>query len=188
MNVYLKEIINEEGKKHYSFVRKFLWGLITVPVYFYVVKRMGEDTWEIYKTQVRFTSPKIAKTIASYFLEDNVLVVKDTMKTMIHSIKGVISYKDTVLYPVINRYTCDEKYAYVSDLYENGSHNDIWWWCPEYLQKHNYEPLAKLPIKFVFFWCVKICGDLENVLPKVSNYSNTKNSKKHIKYVKYDEI
>lgn len=175
-NTYLKKTYDSNGNENYQFVKKYLWGLITKPICFNIVKKIYCDVYEVYSTPVIFNNIEIAKKIGSYFIGNKTINIDDN--TSIELKDGYAKLENQLIRPAIWSFDVgyEKSVAYVNYV------NDIWWWLPKHLTDYNYYNSCKLDVKFKFFYSVKYCCKLDNLINTIRNI----NKQKDIKFIPFE--
>ena len=177
--IYLKKTYDSNGNENYQFVKKYLWGLITKPICLNIVKKMYCDVYEVYGTPVIFTNIETAKNVGSYFIGNKTINIDDN--TSIELKDGYAKLENQLVRPAILSFDIDyeEKgVAYVNYI------NDIWWWLPQHLVDYNWPNTnsCKLDVKYKFFYNVKYCCKLDNLINTIRNV----NKQKDVEFIPFE--
>ena len=176
--IYLKKTYDSYGDENYQFVKKYFWGLITRPIYFNIVKKIYCDVYEVYGTPVIFTNIENAKKIGSYFIGNKTISIDDN--TSIELKNGYAKLENQLVCPAIWSFDVgyEKRVAYVNYV------NDIWWWLPQHLVDYNWPNTnsCKLDVKFKFFYNVKYCCKLDNLINTIRNI----NKQKDVEFIPFE--
>ena len=178
--IYLKKTYDIDGNANYQFVKKYFWGLITRPICFNIVKNIHFGIYEVYVAPVIFTNIETAKNIGSYFIGNKTINIDDN--TSIEIKDGLAELENQLVCPAIWSfdigYGSKKKVAYVNYV------NDIWWWLPQHLVDYNWPNTnsCKLDVKFKFFYNVKYCCKLDNLINTIRNV----NKQKDVEFIPFE--
>ena len=175
--IYLKKTYDSRGDENYQFVKKYFCGLITRPICFNIVKNIHFGIYEVYVAPVIFTNIETAKNIGSYFIGNKTIKIDDN--TSIKLEDGCAECGNQLVRPAI--WSFDISYEENNIVYIDNMCN-IYWWLPKYLADYNYVGLCKLNIKYKFFYSVKYCCKLDNLLNTIKNI----NKQKDIEFIPYE--